>query len=108
MLKNTGGDADAAKQQFIDMIASSQIDRTRRPTLTVDPAWLKMSLASASKEVTKVLPTRQEKITYDLAMQSKGLYDQPVNEKAGRDMSRLYGASDKFMAVAEQYAKRYQ
>lgn len=42
-LRQNGGDADKAEQQFKQMIVSSQIDRTLRPKLDVDPAWLAQS-----------------------------------------------------------------
>lgn len=84
MLKNTGGDADAARQQFIDMIASSQIDRTRRPQLTVDPLWLVQAKAAASRtgrdEIIRPNPTRldflNESITRSVQSRIGSRFDQ--------------------------------
>ena len=39
-LRKNNGDEEAAIADFRDMIVASQMDRTLRPTLTVDPAWL--------------------------------------------------------------------
>lgn len=58
--KNNGNEAKAI-EDFRDMIVASQIDRTLRPTLTVDPAWLASLRASASrsgKQDLFVTPTR--------------------------------------------------
>ena len=48
-LRRNNGDQDAARRDFRDMIIASQMDRTLRPTLTVDPAWLAQLRASASR-----------------------------------------------------------
>ena len=114
-LAASNGDRDLARQQFVGMIADSQRDRIVNQD-TVNSAWLKMSLAEMARkakgnggeEKTTVLPTRQEKITYDLAKQTQGLYGQPVNNKAANDMQRLYKASDNFSIAAQKYAERYQ
>lgn len=39
-LRQNNGNAEAATKAFKDMIVASQIDRTLRPTLTIDPAWI--------------------------------------------------------------------
>lgn len=39
-LAMNNGDANAAKSQFINAVAQSQIDRTRRPKYDVDPAFI--------------------------------------------------------------------
>ena len=61
-LAMNNGDANAAKSQFINAVAQSQIDRTRRPKYDVDPAFieqlrysLKAKAAEASK-ASQVLP----------------------------------------------------
>lgn len=61
-LAMNNGDANAAKSQFINAVAQSQIDRTRRPKYDVDPAFieqlrysLKAKDAGAS-EASQVLP----------------------------------------------------
>lgn len=61
-LAMNNGDANAAKSQFINAVAQSQIDRTRRPKYDVDPAFieqlrysLKAKVAGASK-ASQVLP----------------------------------------------------
>lgn len=48
-LRENNGNAEAATRAFKDMIVASQIDRTLRPTLTVDPAWLAQLRASYSR-----------------------------------------------------------
>lgn len=61
-LAMNNGDANAAKSQFINAVAQSQIDRTRRPKYDVDPAFieqLKYSLkakAAGASEASQVLP----------------------------------------------------
>ena len=47
-LRKNNGDETKAIEDFRDMIVASQMDRTLRPTLTVDPAWLSMVRASRS------------------------------------------------------------
>lgn len=49
------GDANAAKSQFINAVAQSQIDRTRRPKYDVDPAFIEQLRYSLS-EASQVLP----------------------------------------------------
>lgn len=39
-LDRNAGNAEAAKQQFINAVAQSQIDRTRRPKYDVDPSFI--------------------------------------------------------------------
>lgn len=39
-IRRNGGDVEAAKSQFVDMIAQSQIDRTIRPDYEVDPSYI--------------------------------------------------------------------
>lgn len=61
-LAMNNGDANAAKSQFINAVAQSQIDRTRRPKYDVDPAFieqLKYSLkakAAEASNTSNVLP----------------------------------------------------
>lgn len=61
-LAMNNGDANAAKSQFINAVAQSQIDRTRRPKYDVDPAFieqLKHSLkakAAGASNTSNVLP----------------------------------------------------
>lgn len=61
-LAMNNGDANAAKSQFINAVAQSQIDRTRRPKYDVDPAFieqLRYSLkakAAGASEAGQVLP----------------------------------------------------
>lgn len=60
-LRARNGNEELARQDFRDMIVASQMDRTLRPTLTVDPAWLASLRASRSgsgKENLFVTPTR--------------------------------------------------
>lgn len=61
-LAMNNGDANAAKSQFINAVAQSQIDRTRRPKYDVDPAFieqLRYSLkakAAGASEASQALP----------------------------------------------------
>lgn len=61
-LAMNNGDANAAKSQFINAVAQSQIDRTRRPKYDVDPAFieqLRYSLkakAAGASNTSNVLP----------------------------------------------------
>ena len=61
-LAMNNGDANAAKSQFINAVAQSQIDRTRRPKYDVDPAFieqLKYSLkakAAGASNTSNALP----------------------------------------------------
>lgn len=60
-LRQNNGNKEAATQAFKDMIVASQIDRTLRPTLTVDPAWLASLKANSSTSRNNQLsawPTR--------------------------------------------------
>lgn len=43
------GDPEAAREIFINAVAQSQIDRTRRPTYTVDPTYVEQLKASLKK-----------------------------------------------------------
>ena len=60
-LAMNNGDANAAKSQFINAVAQSQIDRTRRPKYDVDPAFieqLKYSLkANVLPDLSRILAT---------------------------------------------------
>lgn len=53
-LAMNNGDANAAKSQFINAVAQSQIDRTRRPKYDVDPAFIEQ--LRYSLEASQVLP----------------------------------------------------
>lgn len=53
-LRENNGNAEAATRAFKDMIVASQIDRTLRPTLTVDPAWLAQLRATASRRTSGI------------------------------------------------------
>lgn len=60
-LDRNAGNAEAAKQQFINAVAQSQIDRTRRPKYDVDPSFieqLRYSLKSrlGSEKTSQSLP----------------------------------------------------
>lgn len=48
-LIRNGGDEEAARKDFRDMIVASQMDRTLRPELEVDPAWLASIRANGTK-----------------------------------------------------------
>ena len=61
-LAMNNGDANAAKSQFINAVAQSQIDRTRRPKYDVDPAFIEQSKynlkakAAGASNTSNVLP----------------------------------------------------
>ena len=63
-LRRRNGDYEKAEEDFKDMIVASQMSRTLRPTLTVDPAWLASFRASLSdrKEQQGGWPTRLDYI----------------------------------------------
>lgn len=67
-LRQNNGNEEAATQAFKNMIVASQIDRTLRPTLTVDPAWLASLKASGSgsSNVVTTSPTRMDLINQGL------------------------------------------
>ncbi len=61
-LAMNNGDANAAKSQFINAVAQSQIDRTRRPKYDVDPAFIEQlgyslkAKAARASEASQALP----------------------------------------------------
>lgn len=57
-LRQKNGNAEAATKAFKDMIVASQIDRTLRPTLTVDPAWVAGLKARGDTNSIFATPTR--------------------------------------------------
>lgn len=52
-LDKNAGNAEAAKQQFINAVAQSQIDRTRRPKYDVDPSFIEQL---GSEKTSQSLP----------------------------------------------------
>lgn len=65
-LKRNDGDQNAARSQFIDMIAQSQIDRTIRPDYEVDPAFIQ-SMKNAAKGVGQAATGALPDLTWILA-----------------------------------------
>lgn len=63
-LRQNGGDAQAAERQFKEMIVASQMDRTLRPTLTVDPAWLANMKASTRSNGSSALAQMANRLDY--------------------------------------------
>ena len=57
-LRQKNGNAEAATKAFKDMIVASQIDRTLRPTLTIDPAWVAGLKARGDTNSIFATPTR--------------------------------------------------
>lgn len=60
-LAQNGGNAEAAKSQFINAVAQSQIDRTLRPKYDVDPAYIEqlrysLKARAGAKETAQSLP----------------------------------------------------
>lgn len=108
-LAMNNGDANAAKSQFINAVAQSQIDRTRRPKYDVDPAFieqLRYSLkakAAGASEASQVLPdlsrilattTVQNNLTTlggltpeERSAVASGQANSEVYQKASRNMS---------------------
>lgn len=108
-LAMNNGDANAAKSQFINAVAQSQIDRTRRPKYDVDPAFieqLRYSLkakAAGASEASQVLPdlsrilattTVQNNLTTlggltpeERSVVASGQANSEVYQKASRNMS---------------------
>ncbi len=52
MLQRAGGDPALAQQMFKDMIVAANIDKTLRPTETVDPYSLQMAVLNAKARMT--------------------------------------------------------
>ena len=108
-LAMNNGDANAAKSQFINAVAQSQIDRTRRPKYDVDPAFieqLKYSLkakAAGASNTSNVLPdlsrilattTVQNNLTVlggltpeERSAVASGQANSEIYQKASRNMS---------------------
>lgn len=57
-LRQNNGNVEAATKAFKDMIVASQIDRTLRPTLTIDPAWVAGLKARGDANSIFATPTR--------------------------------------------------
>ena len=65
------GNADEAKNAFINMIAQSHIDRTRRPTYTIDPYWLQ-TIKYRDDNNPKADPTRLDFINTTISRTHSG------------------------------------
>lgn len=101
-MRANGGDAEAARSQFRDMIVASQIDRTRRPTLTVDPAWLASMKASGagSTTTTTTQPTRLD------------LINNGLNNRYDQNFTRRYSSlsedeQQRIQSNNQRYSKAY-
>lgn len=57
-LRQSGGNADAAREAFVNMIADSQMDRTIRPNREVDPLWLIQAKENARRTGQGDTPTQ--------------------------------------------------
>lgn len=109
-MQQTGGDVEASKEAFIHMIAQSQMDRTLRPDLEVDPAFmltLKASLDNANNQPTQVIPTRQQQIDYSVS----GKVETNVLEQATvqdiEQINKLSKNSQNFAAYLKKLEKQY-
>lgn len=112
ILDRVGGDASAARQAFVGMIADSQRDRIRNVD-TVDPAWLAQLRASASRsgtvDVQRPAPTRLDLINsgvternYQVFRSNINKYYTPEQQKQlNEDISRLN--QEYQLAVAQYY-----
>lgn len=107
-LQQTGGDESKAREMFTDMIAQSQIDRTLRPTLTVDPAWLAMAKSEAgSKQTQTLLPTRQQQIGKDLRDRVTTTVTRSLSDKEIQRYNELAKNSNNFQIYLDQLYKKY-
>lgn len=110
-LQAAGGDKEAARQAFVGMVADSQRDRIVNQD-TVDPYWLAMAKHTASgagqPKVEQPLPTRQEKITYDLGNKAREVYGKVSQGPAGKQSGRLMDSANKFAEASQVFADRYQ
>lgn len=107
-IKQTGNKDDARKA-FINMIAQSQIDRTIRPELEVDPAFmlrLKYQLDGAGKP-TYAIPTRQQKIDRGIYGTTKDILQQASSQDIER-YNTLSNQSDTFSKAIDKLVKQYQ
>lgn len=94
-LKQNNGDEEKATEQFTDMIAQSQIDRTIRPNMTVDPVWLQMAKLSnrgQNQEIVKPQPTRLDFIN-----------DSVYRASSSKIGSRFGGYKEYMASLIEKY-----
>lgn len=108
-LEAAGGDKELARQAFVGMIADSQRDRIMNQD-TVDPYWLAMAKQgmSGQPKVETQLPTRQEKITYDLGTKAREVYGKLSQSPSGKQSERLMQSANKFANASQVFAERYQ
>lgn len=67
-LDRNGGNVEVAKNQFINAVAQSQIDRTRRPNYTPDPVYLKqLEYSLRYKEKALENAAKQKEVLPDLS-----------------------------------------
>lgn len=100
-LAMNNGDANAAKSQFINAVAQSQIDRTRRPKYDVDPAFIEqlryslkakqvlpdLSRILATTTVQNNLATLGGLTPEERSAVASGQANSEVYQKASRNMS---------------------
>ena len=114
-LRENNGDAAAAESAFKDMIVASQMDRTLRPTLTVDPAWLASLKASYSRgagnaQTESTPPTRLDLINtgvternYQIFKSNMNKYYTPEQQKQLND--NILKLNQEYQLAEAQYYK---
>lgn len=113
-LQRYDGDANAAKNAFVNMIADSQRDRLRVKD-TVDTGWLQLALANARNKgksgsgasKNNGLPTRQERMTYDIANRSNRVYGQMFDKESEDAMKSARARNMELAKQANDAILRY-
>lgn len=111
ILDRVGGDASAARQAFVGMIADSQRDRIRNVD-TVDPAWLASLRASNSRngttDVQQTMPTRLDLINEGINTKINQLFRNNVgryyNSKQQQELDQeLAGLNQAYQIAVAAY-----
>lgn len=111
ILQANGGNREAAREQFVGMIADSQRDRIREQ-LTVDPVWLTQFRESMSRrtsgsgtgEVETPAPTRQQRLEYDWTNNMRNNVGNFNDSKKANSFRRAFGHIDTIRQRAQQMA----
>ena len=83
-LRRRNGDYEKAEEDFKDMIVASQMSRTLRPTLTVDPAWLATAKANSGlggSDSNNPILHRLDLINTGLNIRLDQLYEKNMTEE---------------------------
>lgn len=111
-LRARNGNEELARSDFRDMIVASQIDRTLRPTLTVDPAWLAQLRSSASRsgtvDVQRPVPTRLDLINEGINARVNQLFKTNVGKYYSTQQQEklnqeLAGLNQTYQVAVEAY-----